>query len=106
MDAGGYLQTIQETINRLFRVQSQTSATIIISLSIFILGFAFTELIKGLGRISKRKTIKKMFFQCLDNLILQISTQGKSYASFSETFNLRSAESGSQYSLQTVNFIR
>ena len=104
MDIRENLQTIQDTLNHLFRVQSQTSATIIISLSIFVLGFAFTEIIKGIGRIRKRKTIKRILFQCLDNLVLQISAQAKSYISFSETFNLRGAHSGSQYSLQTVNF--
>jgi hypothetical protein len=97
-----YLQNIQDTINRLFHIQSQTSSTIIISLSIFILGFISTEFIKGLNRINKRRIIKKIFLQNLNALINQIARQGKSYARFSTAFKSKSAEEGGLYSLQKI----
>ncbi|MES2266374.1 MAG: hypothetical protein V4520_06425 [Bacteroidota bacterium] len=98
------IHSIQEGVNQLFGIQSQTSAPIIISLSIFIIGLAFAEISKSIGRVRKRNTTKKIFFLNLNNLTLQVSDQAKAYVRQSQLQDLQYDLSGNQYSLPTAVF--
>lgn len=104
MHVGAFFQDLQDLINNLFRIESQTSAPIIISITIFLTGFFLNELVKGVSRVQTRSITKKIFFNSLENLTKNIDRQGKAYTKLYEIIRFRSAEEGGQYAVEHVEF--
>jgi hypothetical protein len=60
---------IQKFIEQLFNIDSNTSATIIITVIVFALGYIFTSFGKIISEYSIRKANRKIFIKNLESLI-------------------------------------
>ncbi len=100
---GYYLQSLQDLIDDLFRVKPATSAPIIISISIFLIGFFLSGIVKSFGRSHIRRITRRIFFQSLENLVKQIDLQGQAYNKMSSDIAFRTSEEGGQYMLKKTN---
>lgn len=60
---------IQKVIESLFNIDSNTSATIIITIIVFALGYAFSSFGKTISNYHLRKVNKKLFIKTLETLI-------------------------------------
>lgn len=63
----------QKLIEQLFNIDSKTSATIIISLTVFLLGFVITYTLKGFERYFTRRANRKIFLKNLETLISSVN---------------------------------
>ncbi|HEY6144032.1 MAG TPA: hypothetical protein VIV55_11515 [Flavobacterium sp.] len=64
---------IQKFIEQLFNIDSNTSATIIITVIVFALGYIFTSLGKIISKYSIRKANRKIFIKNLESLIISLN---------------------------------
>lgn len=81
--------SLQNLINGWFKVDSNTSATIIITVLVFISGIIFTEIIKELSAYFKRRKIRKICNYNFKNLENGIEKQSKYYLKYCESLNFK-----------------
>ena len=94
---------IQDWINKAFNIKSETSATIIISFSIFILGILINEFIKFVSSYNKRSTVRAMFMLNLKDVNNDILTQSENYKKVADQFVF---EYYDNYSITTNNLYK
>lgn len=76
---------LQEIINCLFGIGNETSAPIIITFIIFILGYLISYLVKFIENFLKRKSKRKLFFELLKEISKSASTQALNFKEFADT---------------------
>jgi len=74
-----FLRSIQSYIESVFHVQPQTSAPIIITLFVFIVGFLINWLSKSVSKYLERKSNRKLFIDSLNALIDSVEKQSTSF---------------------------
>ncbi|MCH7514010.1 MAG: hypothetical protein IH947_08740, partial [Bacteroidetes bacterium] len=84
------MEKIQSYLQSLLGIDTNTSATIIIALIVFILGFGFTELSKSVSRFRSRRTVRQLFFYLLESLTIQIMKQVGAYEKTAMQFKFKS----------------
>ena len=77
-----------EYINNLFGIDNQTSATIIITLSVFILGFLMTGLFNSIKTEIKRNSTRKFFKDLLREIARTADKQSRYFQDFSKILNI------------------
>lgn len=78
---------LQNLLNCKFDIDSNTSATIIITFIIFFSGILITELIKLLSRIRERRKFRLIINSSIKNVINQAKKQVVAYEKIAEEFN-------------------
>lgn len=71
-----------EFINELFSIQNETSATIVITLTIFILGFILTGVMNIIRAYNSRKSIRNLFI----DLLIEVSKTALKQADYFKSF--------------------
>lgn len=77
---------IQEKLIEWFNIDPNTSATIIISLSVFIVGFLFQQLFQSISFYIQRKRTRNIFEIVVKKFIEQVNVQSKVYSKSAKTF--------------------
>jgi len=80
--------TIQEFIERLFNISHDASATLIITITIFIFGYVFTVVAHLARSFFKRRAIKKVFLDNLNNFNKSIKWQQRNIEKTIESLNI------------------
>jgi len=62
------MKCIIEYLNELFNIDNETSATIVITLTVFILGFMITWFINALRKFFDRRRTRRLFFDLLKEI--------------------------------------
>ncbi|HET8829750.1 MAG TPA: hypothetical protein VFM79_10430 [Pelobium sp.] len=81
--------SLQNLINNWFNVDSNTSATILITILVFISGILFTEILKELSSYFRRRKIRKICDFNFKNLETGIEKQSKYYLKYCESLNFQ-----------------
>ncbi len=97
------IKNIQSSLNELFGIQSNVSASIMISIGIFVSGLILTETIKAIASFNKRKSTRRIFFLSLEELATRINRQSKSYRNLSNEIKFKS---NTNYSIGNVDIFQ
>lgn len=108
------LTQLQNTLNNWFGIDNNTSATILITVIIFVIGLSFTEVLKSLNAIIQRKRIRNMCKINFKDLELGIKKQEKAYLKYIESltfsnrrgFNFSEVEITPIVALQEIGFTK
>ena len=77
---------IQKYLEYQFDVDPNTSATIIITISVFMLGIFFQYLLHSITKFSERKRVRKIFLVGLSEFSKQVKKQSEQYGISAKTF--------------------
>ena len=83
-----YMTEVQEIVNRIFSIGNETSAPIIITLFIFIVGILINYLINLIEKIIKRKSNRNLFRELLKEISKTTLKQADIFKEFSETLTV------------------
>jgi hypothetical protein len=94
------MSQLQEYLNKTFNIDDRTSATIIITLFVFVLGILVNQLLKVISDFLKRKNLRKIFLLNLSELEKRALKQSHEYKSSSEQFSFTYTEN---FNLQKID---
>lgn len=76
------MRTILEFVNRIFDIDNETSATVIITLTVFILGYFLNWIYRIVKAYNKRKAIRKLISDLLKEISKTSIVQAKHFIEF------------------------
>lgn len=94
---------MQEIIERIFNISHDASATLIITLAIFILGYIITAIASTTTRYFERKSNRKIFLENLKNLNNPLKRQQRA---FLDTINSLNIVTNSPWEYSRVDFFQ
>jgi hypothetical protein len=80
------MRALQRYLHSNFNIDENTSATIIITISIFIAGIVIQQILSMSSGIIKRKRIRKLFAINVKNFVNEVKKQEEAYLKTSESF--------------------
>src|SRR6185437_13321085 len=82
---------IQNYIEKLFGINATTSATILISLFVFIMGYLLSALVREANRFIGRKANRKALIVVLDEFIISLKNQIDAIEDQLQSFDLQNS---------------
>jgi len=86
------MNTFIEFINSTFNIDNNTSATIVITLTVFLLGFIISWLKNSIKSLLKRNRIKKIFLDLLKEITETASKQSAFFKDFYESLYIENED--------------
>lgn len=83
---------IQDYLCTTFDIDSNTSATILITLLVFILGGVFNFIVRSISNLLERRKIKKLFQYAINSILFSIKEQIKYLDIFIKTLDINSKD--------------
>jgi hypothetical protein len=93
------MKSFVDYIAQAFNIDSNTSATLVITLSIFILGYLLNWINNIIVGLRTRRNYRKLFQAITDSIIYSIDLQSKNFVKAAKTLNINHQN---DYFLQTV----
>lgn len=87
------MQRLVDYINTVFGIENETSATIVITLIVFILGFLITGIVGAIRRFSQRKVTRNLFISLVEEILKSATRQSKNFHEFTTTLNIENQDS-------------
>ena len=84
------METLIKYLECNWGIQADTTATILLTVSIFLLGLLATEIIKFVSRLQNRITTRQVFSAFINGVVKQIAIQKKAYYKTSLQFTFES----------------
>lgn len=86
------MKIIIEYLNNLFNIDNETSATIVITLTVFILGFIITWFINVLRKYFNRRRTRKLFLDLLKEIARTTLRQSNNFFDFSKKLTIENQD--------------
>jgi hypothetical protein len=102
--SNNYMTQIQKYLETNYGTDANTSATLLITLTIFFLGLLFQHLLKTIGKYSERRRLRKTFHVALIEFSKQVKKQSEQYDKSSQTFTF-DKKSNFEFNRATISTI-
>jgi hypothetical protein len=98
------MKTIVEYIKTIFQIDNNTAATLVITLSVFILGYIISGLFKSFSSFNKRKNYRKIFKEMITEISNSTKEQSLNYFQFIKQLNPE-YEKDFQFKTKNIDFL-
>ncbi len=98
------MNTIIDSIKAIFQIDNNTAATLVISISVFILGYLITGIFKSLSSFNKRKNYRKIFKEMINEISSSSKEQSLNYFQFVNQLKT-DYENDFQFKTKNIDFL-